>query len=61
MTTSDEKEKQEGRTRAGGDVETRGASQAPGGPEAGRTRAGGDVETRGASQAPDEESSSKED
>lgn len=59
MTTSDAKENQEGGTRAGGDVETRGASQAPSAP-AGGTRAGGDVETRGAAQATDDEGTSDE-
>lgn len=60
MTTSDTKENQEGRTRAGGDVETRGGSQAPGGAEAGGTRAGGDVESRGGTPAPDDEESSEQ-
>lgn len=60
MTISDERENQAGRTRAGGDVETKGASQAPGGYGAGSTRAGGDVETKGASQAPNDESSTEE-
>jgi hypothetical protein len=60
MTTSDAKENQEGGTRAGGDVESKGASQAPGGTGAGGTRAGGDVESKGASQAPEDESASQE-
>ncbi|MET0645721.1 MAG: hypothetical protein ABW208_03815 [Pyrinomonadaceae bacterium] len=60
MTTSEENENKEGRTRAGGDVETRGASPAPGSAEVGGTRAGGDVETRGATPAPNDKEPSEE-
>lgn len=62
MTTSDAEENLGGRPRAGGDVESKGASQAPGGSGsgAGGTRAGGDVESKGASSAADDESPSQE-
>ena len=46
-----------GGTRAGGDVVTKGPSQAPS-DQSGGTRAGGDVVTKGSSQAPTDEQQS---
>ena len=56
MTMSDATEKQEAGTRAGGNVETKGASTAG---EA-SPRAGGNVETKGASGGANEEEGAKE-
>jgi hypothetical protein len=60
MTISGATEKQEVGTRAGGNVETKGAEQAPDTNAEASSRAGGNVETKSASSGADTESDAKE-
>lgn len=54
MSISDATDEQAAGTRAGGNVETKGASQSGGGAGEAATRAGGNVETKGASGGDDD-------
>lgn len=55
MSMSDSTDEQAAGTRAGGNVETKGASQSAGSTGEAGTRAGGNVETKGASGGSDDE------
>lgn len=60
MSISDTTDEQAAGTRAGGNVETKGASPSGGGAGEAGTRADGNVETKGASGGADEEEAAEQ-